>query len=130
MTEASADVPKATSAAHSEDCELCEAARFTHWYHEDDLCWVADCEVCAVPMVVWKPHGIEPSEAEVNYMLERLTEAASVRFGSADNITLDGDRRSIPDHWHSHARDHDWFADRCRRPMSRYTGFGTPRTER
>ena len=35
-------------------CELCEAARLTTWYHEDDVCWVADCEICAVPMVVWR----------------------------------------------------------------------------
>lgn len=122
-------VPKLTSADHSAECELCEAARFTHWYYEDDVCWVADCEVCAVPMVVWKPHGVSPSAAEVRHMLERLTAAAVDRFGSADNIILDGDRRSIPDHWHTHARDADWFAERFRRPMSRYTGVGTPRTE-
>ena len=29
-------------------CELCEAARLTTWYHEDDICWVAECEICAV----------------------------------------------------------------------------------
>ena len=46
-------------------CELCEAARITEWYHEDDTCWVADCEVCGVPMVVWKHHGNQPPEAEV-----------------------------------------------------------------
>ena len=27
-------------------CELCEAARFTPWYYEDDVCWVAECEAC------------------------------------------------------------------------------------
>ena len=42
------------------DCELCEAARITEWFFEDDTCWVADCEVCDVPMVVWKQHGREP----------------------------------------------------------------------
>ena len=38
----------------NEHCDLCEAARITPWFHEDDLCWIAECEICAVPMVVWK----------------------------------------------------------------------------
>ena len=50
-------------------CELCEAARITEWFHEDDVCWVAACEVCDVPMVVWKQHGNEPPDAEVEHML-------------------------------------------------------------
>ena len=33
-------------------CDLCEAARITPWFHEDDLCWIAECEICATPMVV------------------------------------------------------------------------------
>ena len=37
-----------------ERCELCEAGHLTTWYHEDEICWIADCEMCAVPMVVWK----------------------------------------------------------------------------
>ena len=40
---------------------LCAADRITPWYHEDDVCWVADCEICATPMVVWRWHGTEPS---------------------------------------------------------------------
>ena len=42
-------------------CDLCEAARLSEWHHEDDVCWVADCEVCGVPMVVWKHHGAGPA---------------------------------------------------------------------
>ena len=34
-------------------CELCEAAHLTTWYHDDEVCWIADCEICDVPMVVW-----------------------------------------------------------------------------
>ena len=30
-------------------CDLCEAARITPWFHEDELCWIAECEICAVP---------------------------------------------------------------------------------
>ena len=39
---------------------LREAARITPWYHEDDICWIAECEICEVPMVVWRHHGTEP----------------------------------------------------------------------
>ena len=56
----------------SEGCELCEAARITEWFHEDDICWVAACEVCDVPMVVWKQHGNQPPEADVEHMLAQL----------------------------------------------------------
>ena len=49
-------------------CELCEAARLTTWYHEDDVCWVADCEICAVPMVVWRTHGTDPPEPDREHM--------------------------------------------------------------
>ena len=41
-------------------CELCEAARLTEWFHEDDDCWIAECESCSVPMVVWKIHDADP----------------------------------------------------------------------
>ena len=62
-------------------CELCEAARLTEWFHEDDICWVAACEVCDVPMVVWKCHGQEPPEAEVEHMLGQLGVVADARPG-------------------------------------------------
>jgi hypothetical protein len=54
-------------------CDLCEAARMTEWYHEDDVCWVADCEVCDVPMVVWREHGATPPDDAVEHMVARLT---------------------------------------------------------
>ena len=37
---------------HDESCDLCIAARITPWFHEDDLCWIAECTICATPMVV------------------------------------------------------------------------------
>lgn len=113
----------------SDTCELCEAARFTHWYFEDETCWIADCEVCAVPMVVWKKHGTEPSDAEVEHMHAQLMAAGHTRFGD-EAFELDGIMRTIPDHWHAHARDADWFRLRTARPLSRFTGVGTPRIER
>ncbi|NNE72800.1 MAG: hypothetical protein HKN26_03985 [Acidimicrobiales bacterium] len=110
-------------------CELCEAARFTHWYHEDDVCWIADCEVCSVPMVVWKPHGTEPSAADLAHMLACLTRVGEQRFG-AEAFTIDREMRQIPTHFHAHCRDAEWFRLRQVRRMSRYTGVGTDRVER
>ena len=117
------------SAAFDPECELCEAARFTHWYYEDDLCWVADCEVCATPMVVWKQHGTEPPPDEVAAMLARLVEAGEQRFGP-DGGRVDQVMRQIPDHFHAHYRDADWMSRRWMEPPSRYTGVGTPRETR
>ncbi|MBJ7261836.1 MAG: hypothetical protein JHD17_07975, partial [Acidimicrobiia bacterium] len=42
------------------NCELCEEARITEWFYEDDDCWIAMCEICAVPMVVWRNHSNSP----------------------------------------------------------------------
>ncbi|MGY9081407.1 MAG: hypothetical protein ACKVK3_02240 [Acidimicrobiales bacterium] len=117
---------------HSEaavGCDLCEAARFTHWYHEDETCWITDCEVCSVPMAVWKPHGIDPTQAEITHMLGHLEAAGKTRFGD-EPFTLDREMRTIPDHWHAHARDTEWFRLRMARPLSRYTGVGVNRVER
>ena len=84
-------------------CDLCEAARFTTWYHEDDLCWVADCEACDVPMVVWRSHGAAPPPEETEQMLSTLRRVAAERFG-ADGFVVDGVMRQVPDHFHAHAR--------------------------
>jgi hypothetical protein len=83
------------------ECELCEAARISPWFHEDDVCWIAECEACCTPMVVWRSHGIEPSEQELAHMLAQLERVAGDAYGE---FWLDADRRSIPDHWHVHAR--------------------------
>jgi len=90
------------------ECELCEAARITAWHHEDDHCWVADCEVCRVPMVVWKQHGAVPPDALREHMLERLDSVATARFG-VDGYKIDAVMRQIPDHFHAHARDPGWW---------------------
>ena len=92
-------------------CDLCEAAQLTTWHHEDQVCWVADCEICDVPMVVWKRHGPEPPDAELAHMLEQLDRVAVARFG-AEGFTVDRIMRQIPDHFHAHARDPNWWARR------------------
>jgi hypothetical protein len=88
------------------DCELCEAVEMTTWWFEDDVCWVAECESCAVPMVVWKHHDAAPSDALEARMLERLRVVAD-EHGPA-NYWIDDNLRTIPDHYHAHARPRPW----------------------
>ena len=107
-------------------CELCEAARFTHWYAETDNGWVADCEVCSVPMVVWWHHGTEPAEDVRADLMASLAAAADDRFG-AGNWQLDTVMRQVPEHFHAHARDREWWNKRFSRPLSLYTEVGGER---
>lgn len=104
-----AEVDARPDPRHDPGCELCEAARLSPWFHEDDTCWVAECEACSVPMVVWRPHGVDPSEAERRHMLERLDAVATDAYGE---YWLDDNRRSIPGHWHVHARPKGRFHGR------------------
>lgn len=83
-------------------CDLCEAARITPWYYEDEICWVAECEFCGVPMVVWRVHDPAPS-AEIKAQLHaRLSLVASEQC--ADPHWIDDNMRNVPDHYHAHAR--------------------------
>jgi hypothetical protein len=84
-------------------CDLCEAAAITTRYAEDDLCWIADCEVCAVPMVVWRVHDADPPDDVRRQLLERLAGVADAALG-AGNWKVDERMRNIPDHYHAHAR--------------------------
>lgn len=86
---------------HDPDCELCEAARISPWFHEDDTCWIAECEACSTPMVVWRTHAVDPPDAVRGHMMDRLAEVAVATYGE---YWIDDNRRSIPDHWHVHAR--------------------------
>lgn len=83
-------------------CELCEAARLTEWYHEDDQCWVAECESCFVPMVVWKQHDPAPPEDVRVRLHATLLAVVAERFGH--DVWIDDNLRSIPWHYHAHAR--------------------------
>ena len=94
-------------------CDLCEAAHISPWHHEDDVCWVADCEICDVPMVVWKHHGPVPPEEDVVYMLAQLSLVADARFGPG-GWTVDRVMRQIPNHFHAHGRDPHWWSRRFR----------------
>ena len=96
------------SAPPRADCPLCEAARITTWHHEDEVCWIADCGICDVPMVVWRQHGRTPPPDAVDHMLGELSRVADARFG-AERWAVDQVMRHIPDHFHAHARDPRWF---------------------
>ncbi len=83
-------------------CELCEAARGTDWYHDDELCWVAECESCFVPMVVWKVHDPDPPAEVRDRLHATLLSVVAERFDH--EVWIDDHLRSIPDHYHAHAR--------------------------
>lgn len=80
----------------------------TEWYHEDDICWIAECEVCSVPMVVWRWHGTEPDDDDLQHML-RLLDEVSARVFAGEEFSIDRTMRQIPDHFHAHARDRNWW---------------------
>ena len=97
-----------------DDCLLCGAEKMTHWYLEDEMCWVADCDICDTPMVVWWSHGLPDDELE-QQLLDRLRRVAGDLYG-ADGFWVDQYRRNIPDHWHAHARPAGgFFGDASRR---------------
>lgn len=101
----------------AEGCELCEAARMSDWFHEDEECWIAECESCAVPMVVWRVHDPDPP-AEVRERLhERLAEVTALHFDF--EMRLDDNMRTIPGHYHAHARPrHGFYGHGMRRPLA------------
>ena len=76
------------------------------WYHEDEICWIAECELCAVPMVVWRHHGVSPPPGDVAHMLRHLGRVAAAQVG---DFYVDDHMRNIPDHFHAHARPKGGF---------------------
>ena len=72
-------------------------------YFEDDVCWIADCEVCLVPMVVWREHEAAPPE-DVRRALHGVLASVADRELGEGNWTIDDHMRNIPDHYHAHAR--------------------------
>jgi hypothetical protein len=98
-----------TSSDLSDACLLCTAERVTPWHFEDEQCWVADCLVCATPMIVWRSHGLPEDDLE-RRLLTTLERVAAERYG-AEGYWIDAERRRIPDHWHAHARPAGGFFD-------------------
>jgi hypothetical protein len=89
------------------DCPLCEAAKITEWFHEDELCWIAECEICATPMVVWKAHDNRPP-AEIKADLHARLATVWDRLFDIEHY-VDDNMRQIPDHYHAHARPKGGF---------------------
>lgn len=85
------------------DCELCEAALLTTRYFEDETCWIADCEICLVPMVVWRVHDARPSDEVKQHLHDVLSVVATAEFAETP-WRIDDHMRNIPDHYHAHAR--------------------------
>ena len=98
-------------------CDLCRAARITPWYHEDEICWIAECDICEVPMVVWRFHGTVPPTQHLVHMHDRIREIAVEQVGE---FYIDDHMRNIPDHYHAHARPKGGFFghDVPRRPAT------------
>jgi hypothetical protein len=95
-------------------CELCEAARLTEWFYEDEECWIAECDACAVPMVVWREHDASPP-ADVKATLHARLDAVVAQHFDYEHY-VDDNLRSIPGHYHAHAR-----------PRGGFFGFGLRR---
>lgn len=84
-------------------CDLCEAAVITTRYYEDESCWIGDCEICLVPMVVWRRHDADPP-AEVKAHLHAVLAMVAEREFLDTPWRIDDHMRNIPDHYHAHAR--------------------------
>jgi hypothetical protein len=104
------DEPAPSEFAQVDDCDLCEAARITPWFHEDEICWIAECEICDVPMVVWRFHGTEPPREHLAHMLGHLGRVAGETLTVEHYV--DDNMRNIPDHFHAHARPKGGFFGR------------------
>lgn len=72
-------------------------------YFEDETCWIADCLICRVPMVVWREHDAVPSAEVRDGLLANLAPVAA-EFYSGREWYYDDHMRKIPDHYHAHAR--------------------------
>lgn len=90
-----------------DNCELCEAARMSEWFFEDEECWIAECESCGVPMVVWREHNPDPPIEIRERLIEKLTDVVSQFFDF--ELRIDDNMRTIPDHYHAHARPKGGF---------------------
>jgi hypothetical protein len=108
--------PTAPTPVVDDDCDLCRADKLTRWYHEDDLCWVAECNICATPMVVLRHHHRRPDEAVLAALHERLAQVVATYF--TFEHWIDDEMRRIPDHYHAHAR-----------PVGGFFGHGLARAE-
>jgi hypothetical protein len=90
------------------NCDLCAAAVVSTRYFSDEMCWIADCTICLVPMVVWREHDSQPPVAVKQQLRNALSVVADEVLGAGEWY-VDDHMRNIPDHYHAHARPpHFW----------------------
>jgi len=56
------------------------AARITPWYHEDDVCWIAECTICLREMPDIKGGIWTPGAAMGSRLIKRLVDHAGITF--------------------------------------------------
>lgn len=93
----------------ADDCLLCAAERITEWFYEDEVCWIAECEQCYVPMVVWKIHSPAPPPEVHTVLTSHLAVIVDQYYDFAAGHYIDDNMRSIPSHYHAHARPRGGF---------------------
>lgn len=86
--------------ARDKPCDLCKAEPITRRYHEDAICWIADCVQCNVPMAVYREHGALPPRQHMEHMIELLKLCAR----PGQRYVIDDAMETIPDHYHAHLR--------------------------
>ena len=79
----------------------------SEWFLEDEECWIAECESCAVPMVVWRQHDASPDDDTRTRLHDKLFRVVAEHFEFDPRI--DDNMRTIPDHYHAHARPKGGF---------------------
>jgi hypothetical protein len=62
-------------------------------------------------MVVWRLHDADPPEEQRAHMIDQLSRVADEVLGRG-SWHLDAVMRQIPDHFHAHARDPEWWMRR------------------
>jgi hypothetical protein len=75
-------------------CELCELKKVTKWHFECEDYVILDCDLCCVPMVVFRSHEEVPEE-----LYEKAKAKCRELFGE---VYFRMWRGSIPDHPHFH----------------------------
>lgn len=88
------------------DCELCKLVNgnvITKEYYSNSLVTVVDCETCGVPMVVLNRHSMDPTEVELDEMIDKAVWIGNEVF-KRDNYLVDRKQSQIKDHLHWHIR--------------------------
>ena len=80
-------------------CQLCDREQLTHWYHEDNICWICECKTCHSPLVVLKAHR-KPIKNELEHMLNKSREIFNL-----ETHAFDFNQKKFKDHFHFHVRE-------------------------